>query len=181
MGASRKNLSKRVRFEIFKRDDFTCQYCGAHPPQAILHVDHIFPASLGGTNDEINLLTACDGCNVGKGAVPLSVVPISLKDRAAEVEEREAQLAGYAAVMESARERLEQDTWRVADALQTGASNGYSLSKFNSIKNFVEKLGVHDTLRATEIAWARKPYSDHQRFKYFCGVCWTMIRDGGAI
>lgn len=37
----RRNVSKRTRFEIFKRDGFACQYCGAHPPSVLLHVDHI--------------------------------------------------------------------------------------------------------------------------------------------
>ena len=34
----RKQISARIRFEIFKRDQFTCQYCGAHPPAVILQV-----------------------------------------------------------------------------------------------------------------------------------------------
>lgn len=38
--AERKSLSKKTRFEVFKRDSFECQYCGAHPPSTILHVDH---------------------------------------------------------------------------------------------------------------------------------------------
>ena len=28
-----RSLSKKARFEIFKRDGFVCQYCGAHPPK----------------------------------------------------------------------------------------------------------------------------------------------------
>ena len=35
----RKQISARIRFEIFKRDQFTCQYCGAHPPAVILQVE----------------------------------------------------------------------------------------------------------------------------------------------
>lgn len=34
----RKSISKKVRFEVFKRDGFSCQYCGATPPGALLHV-----------------------------------------------------------------------------------------------------------------------------------------------
>lgn len=63
---TRKNLSKRTRFEVFKRDAFTCQYCGAKAPDVVLHVDHIQPVSAGGTNDLLNLVTACQGCNAGK-------------------------------------------------------------------------------------------------------------------
>lgn len=59
-------LSKRVRFEIFKRDSFTCQYCGKRPPNVVLEVDHIDPLSNGGSDDQINLTTSCFDCNRGK-------------------------------------------------------------------------------------------------------------------
>lgn len=62
----RKSTGKRLRFEVFKRDHFTCQYCGAQPPDAVLVVDHIHPVSEGGTDDIHNLITACDPCNQGK-------------------------------------------------------------------------------------------------------------------
>jgi len=63
---SRKTIGKRQRFEIFKRDGFTCQYCGAKPPDVTLVVDHINPISQGGDNDELNLITSCESCNQGK-------------------------------------------------------------------------------------------------------------------
>ena len=63
----RKGLSKKVRFEVFKRDGFTCQYCGAKAPDVQLNVDHIEPVSKGGTNDILNLITSCFSCNSGKG------------------------------------------------------------------------------------------------------------------
>jgi len=34
-------ISKRDRFEVFKRDKFTCQYCGKAAPDVVLHIDHI--------------------------------------------------------------------------------------------------------------------------------------------
>lgn len=68
----RKALSKKVRFEVFKRDSFTCQYCGASAPEAVLNVDHIKPVAKGGTNRMTNLVTACFGCNSGKSDRELS-------------------------------------------------------------------------------------------------------------
>ncbi len=62
-----QNVSKKLRFSIFKRDSFTCQYCGNRPPEVILELDHIHPRSQGGDNCEINLITACYACNRGKG------------------------------------------------------------------------------------------------------------------
>ena len=62
----RKNIPKSVRFEVFKRDSFKCQYCGNSAPEVVLHVDHIKAVSKGGQNDIFNLITACQPCNAGK-------------------------------------------------------------------------------------------------------------------
>lgn len=70
--AERTALPKKVRFEVFKRDSFTCQYCGRSAPNVILEVDHIVPVAEGGTNEVINLITSCRDCNRGKGARLLS-------------------------------------------------------------------------------------------------------------
>lgn len=68
----RKPISKRTRFEVFKRDMFSCQYCGKKSPDVVLHVDHIKPVSKGGKNTITNLITACRDCNLGKSNVELS-------------------------------------------------------------------------------------------------------------
>jgi 5-methylcytosine-specific restriction endonuclease McrA len=62
----RESLSKKIRFEVFKRDSFKCQYCGRSAPDVILNVDHIKPVAEGGTNDIMNLITSCFDCNNGK-------------------------------------------------------------------------------------------------------------------
>lgn len=67
----RKNLSQKIRFEVFKRDRFTCQYCGRKAPEVVLQCDHIKPVSKGGTNDLLNLLTSCKDCNSGKSNIEL--------------------------------------------------------------------------------------------------------------
>lgn len=41
MEGKRIAISKRVRFDVFKRDSFKCQYCGKSAPDVILEVDHI--------------------------------------------------------------------------------------------------------------------------------------------
>ena len=70
--AERKQISKGLRYEVFKRDKFTCQYCGRMAPDVILEVDHIKPVSKGGTNNILNLITSCRDCNRGKGNKLLS-------------------------------------------------------------------------------------------------------------
>ncbi len=67
----RKSLSNKIRFEVFKRDKFTCQYCGKKSPDVILEVDHIEPVSKGGSNDIVNLITSCWTCNSGKSNIKL--------------------------------------------------------------------------------------------------------------
>ncbi|MCL5099991.1 MAG: HNH endonuclease [Candidatus Marsarchaeota archaeon] len=61
-----------IRFDVFRRDNFTCQYCGRKPPEVELEVDHVIPRALGGSNDISNLKTACRECNRGKGKKPLN-------------------------------------------------------------------------------------------------------------
>lgn len=67
-------LSKSVRFEVFARDSFTCQYCGRRPPDVVLECDHIHPQSKGGQDDLMNLITSCADCNRGKSAKVISEV-----------------------------------------------------------------------------------------------------------
>lgn len=62
----RKNISQRLRFEVLRRDNFRCVYCGATAETAQLVVDHIEPYSRGGADDATNFATACHGCNAGK-------------------------------------------------------------------------------------------------------------------
>lgn len=68
----RKTISKTLRFEVFKRDQFTCQYCGRKAPDVVLQIDHINPVAKGGKNSIMNLVTSCHDCNLGKGARTLS-------------------------------------------------------------------------------------------------------------
>jgi hypothetical protein len=72
MAQSRKSISKTLRFEVFKRDSFTCQYCGRMAPDVVLEVDHINPVKYGGRNDILNLITSCFDCNRGKGQKQLT-------------------------------------------------------------------------------------------------------------
>lgn len=174
----RKAISTKTRFEIFKRDGFVCQYCGAHPPGAILHVDHIVPVASGGGNESSNLITACSICNGGKGARSLNSVPQSLKERAEEVKEREAQLRGFSKIMEASRKRREADAWRVAHLFTDQFSSDGSIEKgyFGSIKRFVDDLGVYECMDAMERAVIRQPNSSSLCFRYFCGTCWNKIK-----
>lgn len=88
------SVGKRTRFEVFKRDKFTCQYCGARAPDVVLHADHITPRAAGGSDDILNLVTACASCNGGKSDVLLSshAEMDARGNRMRELEERRQQL-----------------------------------------------------------------------------------------
>jgi hypothetical protein len=176
--SGRKPVSKKLRFEVFKRDGFACQYCGAHPPDVLLEIDHIISVKDGGGNDEGNLFASCFDCNRGKGARPLSSAPKSLAEKGEEIREREVQLLGYREIMQLRADRIEADMWRVADALVKDAStNGMNRDWLRGIKTFNDRLPLHDVLEAVETAYAKKPFSNARRFKYFCGICWKKIRE----
>ncbi len=55
-----------TRREIFRRDNYRCQYCGREIARPT--VDHILSVQRGGKNSWHNLVTACPECNVRKGA-----------------------------------------------------------------------------------------------------------------
>ncbi|WP_111884015.1 HNH endonuclease [Acinetobacter sp. CFCC 11171] len=90
----RKAIGDKLRFEVFKRDQFKCQYCGKASPDVILHVDHINPVSKGGDNDILNLITSCQDCNSGKSDRLLSDTTTLDKQRKMleELDERRKQL-----------------------------------------------------------------------------------------
>jgi len=54
------------RRNLFKRDHFTCQYCGCRPGTEELTIDHITPRSHGGVTSWTNCVVACIDCNSRK-------------------------------------------------------------------------------------------------------------------
>ncbi|CAG4889454.1 HNH endonuclease [Paraburkholderia gardini] len=171
-------MSKTTRFEVFKRDGFTCQYCGAHPPEVKLEVDHIVALAEGGAEEFDNYITACFPCNRGKGARSLDAIPQSLADKAVEIAEREEQLRGYHAVIQAKRSRIEAEIERVNEVYERFVP-GYELSESSriSVRNFIEKLDVFEVIEAMEIAGNRWIHSNSKVFRYFCGICWNRIRE----
>ncbi len=176
----RKAISQRLRFEVFKRDDFVCQYCGRHPPEVILHADHILAVANGGGNEMDNLVTSCAECNQGKGARSLQQIPQSLSDRAAEIEEREAQLAGYEAVLARRRKRIDDDVEFVEQIFREEFPKmEFAIAGRRSVRGFVERLGKECVAEALELALGSRARGNPEFvFKYFCGVCWNWIKEG---
>jgi 5-methylcytosine-specific restriction endonuclease McrA len=55
------------RVNVFARDKFTCQYCGARPHRSELNLDHVVPRSMGGKTSWENVVCSCVECNRRKG------------------------------------------------------------------------------------------------------------------
>ena len=175
----RKQISTRTRFEIFKRDGFVCQYCGAHPPNVVLHVDHIIAVARGGDSNRENLTTACDTCNRGKAAVPLSSAPRSLAEQAAAITEAEKQLKGYRKIIKAQQDRRKADCWTIIHIGWPSVTEWYTRD-IRSIQKFIDALGFEETSEAMEIAKGRFPDAGDPCWKYFCGVCWNKIKQAEA-
>ena len=54
------------RRNVFKRDRFTCQYCGRQPGKDELTIDHVVPRAHGGISSWTNCVLACINCNSRK-------------------------------------------------------------------------------------------------------------------
>ena len=70
---------KRVaftRFNLFLRDEFTCQYCGSRHD---LTFDHVVPRALGGVTSWENVVAACAPCNLRKGSKTLRASGLRLQ------------------------------------------------------------------------------------------------------
>lgn len=186
----REAISKKIRFEVFKRDSFTCQYCGKHPPEVTLEIDHIKPIALGGTSDINNLITACFGCNRGKGKTELKQITNSMMENKEIIEERERQYIEYHKLLAKVRKRVESEIDSVVEIFEEKFKNQSPTEKFkiNTIKMFIEKIGVFNVIDAMTLACdyiGGEGYSKADNFamkrgsdclRYFCGICWKKLR-----
>lgn len=64
-----RNVVTFSRRNVFKRDRFTCQYCGCQPGSEELTIDHVLPRSQGGETSWENCVLACVDCNSRKAAM----------------------------------------------------------------------------------------------------------------
>jgi 5-methylcytosine-specific restriction endonuclease McrA len=64
------------RKEIFRRDEYTCQYCGIETRN--LTMDHVIPRHRGGSHSWENLVSACHACNIRKGGKTLAETKMRL-------------------------------------------------------------------------------------------------------
>lgn len=168
-------ISKRLRFEILRRDGFTCRYCGAEASESKLQIDHVVPVTFGGTDTPDNLVAACAECNSGKSSVPLNAnfvaevdpVKVDIAEviknvgarRVAEIEEREKML-NFLWDMWSAEPHLPA----VPENFEEVISNWLRLGlPFEVIQDYIMELG-HEPAGSRESMW-----------KMFVTRCWNEL------
>ncbi len=66
------------RRNLYRRDRYTCQYCGCTPGSAELSIDHVMPRSKGGRTTWTNCVLACIKCNKRKGSRTLAEAHMKL-------------------------------------------------------------------------------------------------------
>lgn len=186
----RKSTGKRQRFNIFKRDRFTCQYCGRTPPTVVLVIDHILPVSQGGGEEITNKITSCETCNQGKADGLLTDVPQAVESQLAASLERQEQLSEYNKfLMKLRKETAEQARllgvyWcdRTGPPEDKGRFT-FGRDRMTSAMTFLKHMPLAEIYEAIDIAFSRRPAvrgDDHNTFKYFCGVCWSKIKERGG-
>lgn len=168
-------VSKRLRFEILRRDNHQCRYCGAAAPDVKLTIDHVVPTALGGSDEPSNLVAACGDCNAGKSSVPADAQIVDgvaadavrwaaamnqvAETRAAELDDAFAVLEWFVGVWE------QWTNWR--DEPYDCDDAPASIPQF--IRAGLTKQEIRELVAVAMRSSAR------DKWRYFCGCCWKRI------
>jgi len=169
-------VSKRTRYEVLKRDNHTCRYC--HAADSPLTVDHVTPVALGGTDFPDNLVAACQDCNYGKASTSPDAAVV------ADVEQRSLR---WAAAMKVAAQRLStrdepmrQYVAYMEDVVRSlfGGYDDLPNDWRESLVQFYRAgLPLEMTEQAVALSVAKGNVEWPSKWRYACGVAWTMIRE----
>jgi hypothetical protein len=170
--------SKKERFGIFKRDNFTCQYCGRTPPAVVLELDHIIPKSKGGINSTNNYITACFDCNRGKGKNELDNIPQSIKDKIDILKEKQKQLKAFNRYIEKQEKELTDNIEIINNVFSEYFPELELTDNFKvvSVKKFLTLLPKIKVEEAMRLACTVKANAPDLVSRYFCGICWNWIK-----
>lgn len=181
LGPRSMSISKRLRFEVLRRDDHTCQYCGEKAPDVTLHVDHVVPVSLGGSDKPDNLVAACKDCNLGKTSVPAGAPLVAAVGKMAaayalDMTERMTIIRGN---LERDSEYLEEfrEAWDAWEMVGTNKPAALPPDYENSIYRWA-KMGVPIELveRSIKISMSKTGLrGDYPKFTYMAGIVWRTL------
>jgi hypothetical protein len=180
----RTSVPKRVRYEVLRRDNHTCRYCGASAPDVKLTVDHVTPVVLGGTHEPNNLVAACQDCNAGKSSTsPGDKLVDDVKQDAlrwskafdAILAERFAAIRDESVQVKALEKafRAHWDDWTIGGKPVPLPSNyGQSLLQ-------ILKAGITQDIfeHFIDVAMNAKGVKVDDVFRYFCGCCYRLLKD----
>lgn len=177
-------VSKRLRYEILRRDNHACRYCGASAPDVPLRIDHVMPVALGGSDAPDNLVTSCEPCNSGKSSASPDAAHVTDVSNTAlhwadamkqAAEELRAQTEPKRAYRDAFQQEWSQWTREVGWKTQhVDLPDGWkgSLDTFYEAAlpqevwpDIIEKAMINHTVTADNI------------FRYACGIAWRMVRE----
>jgi hypothetical protein len=183
MSNGTRSISRRLRYEILKRDGHRCRYCGAAAPDVPLTIDHVIPVALGGDDLPNNLATACRDCNSGKSSVHPSDEQVDQVDALAELF-RDA----FRRATDADREISEKEFYAADEMVCQFAQEWTSMARETNkhhqlpaeargslIRLYRAGLNETDLFRAAYEMFYMTPKAVNG-FNYFCGICWNMIR-----
>lgn len=171
-------ISKRLRYEILRRDNHACRYCGSAAPEVKLRIDHVIPVALGGSDEPRNLVTSCEPCNSGK----TSTAPDqSIVDDVTEDAMRWASAMSQVAEMrrQQGQAIAEINGWFNAVWCNWKDWRGEPFPAYfgNSIVEFLNAGLVEEELEElVNVAMRAKHVRGDDKWKYFCGCCWKEVR-----
>lgn len=181
------SISKKVRFNVFKRDMFKCSYCGATPPSVVLEVDHVIPKSKGGSDNINNLTTSCFACNRGKTNESLNVAPLTIEEKRIILAEKQEQLKIYYRLIKKIEKQEEDDLYEIGNHFfeYFGKENYvFANNWLLTIKSFLKNFTVYEIKDAIDRSYLRISRhgrkSEKDTFRYMCGILHNKIRENKA-
>jgi hypothetical protein len=174
-------VSKRLRAEILRRDNSTCQKCGAKVPDVPLVIDHVVPIALGGSDDPGNLQALCEPCNSGKSATPPDAATVARVAVDAERWSRAMQAAatemtGDLSQVHARRKRFQQqwEKWTYDAARKKfPLPLGWEESVDRLVAAGLPEAVLHECV---EVAMRISTVKIDNKFRYMCGVAWKKMR-----
>lgn len=171
MEKKRIGLSKRQRFAVFERDEFTCRYCGRTPPSVLLVLDHVIPFSQGGQTTKENLVTSCESCNQGKADKILGSNSLPEGDFRRLAQESLEQTRKAKLDHESCKAHLKLRQSIVDLACEIFGLNELDTRNISCFVNITQEFGIDKLTQWLERA-VSKIGTDRERdcTKYVCGI-----------
>lgn len=171
-------MNSRLRYEVLKRDGFTCRYCGGGAPDVKLTVDHVVPVALGGQDEPTNLVAACFDCNAGKASVsPDDATVANVQEDAIRwAEAIKAAAAEQAQDAEMERFVVEEFEYSWSCWTVRGEPAPRPADWEVTVRGFY-RSGLESELLVDLMnqAMKREHIVTDQKFRYWCGMCWRTL------